>query len=292
MKKLWLILVVAMGLSTACKKEDPAPPADSGQKLVFKYKFDPNQERLNNFGQPAEVPAEHGAQTPFFRGMSAHYIELAPSALTQLGAGEVVFFGPETTMGGSSAIDFAKSVIKGDGEVFFSVPLKNVTPGTYDWARVSLAYQNYDINFRWDGFDYIGSVASFVAYRTYIQKYKIKNQEVTINANKDQGYWGFEATFPGFGTYWIDGQAPATTVPNPLFATSPIPPGSCVVTGPFDGGLVITGNETKDIVVTLSFSIKNSFEWYDVDQNNIYETQAGDYPVDMGVRGLRTIIQY
>lgn len=293
MKKMKFLLAIAVIALAACKKEDPiTPPVDnSGPKLVFKFKFDPTQERLNNFGQPATVPAEHGAQTPIFNGMSAHYIELAPSAWTALGTGEVVFFGPETTVGGQKAIDFAKSIIRGDGQVFYSKPLSQITPNTYEWARVSLAYQNFDINFRWDGVDYVGTVASFVAYRTYIQNYMIKTAQMSINSNKDQGYWGFEATYPIIGAVTIDGQAPGTTVPNPLFDSSPIPAGSCVVTGPFADGLTITGNETEDIVVTLSFSIKNSFEWYDVDQDNIYETQAGDYPVDMGIRGLIPIIE-
>ena len=291
MKKLNYLLASFLLITVACKKEDPILD-DSGPKLVFKYKFDTTQERLNNFGQPATVPAEHGAQTPSFNGMSAHYIELAPNAYTALGSGEIVFFGPETTVGGQKAIDFAKSVIKGDGQVFYSKPISQIKPGTYEWARVSLAYQNFDINFRWDGVDYVGTVASFVAYRTYIKEYKIKTAQMSINANKDQGYWGFEATYPFVGAVTIDGQAPATTVPNPLFNTSPIPAGSCVVTGQFSNGLTITGNETKDIVVTLSFSIKDSFEWFDVDQDNIYETQAGDYPVDMGVRGLIPTVEY
>jgi len=288
MKKMKFLVAAALIVLTACKKEDPITPPvdDSGPKLIFKFKFDPTQERLNNFGQPATVPAEHGAQTPVFNGMSAHYIELAPSAWTALGGGEVVFRGPETTAGGQNAIDFSKSIIRGDGQVFYSKPLSQIAPNTYQWARVSLAYQNFDINFRYNGVDYVGTVASFVAFRSYIQNYLIKTAQMSINANKAQGYWGFET----LGAT-IDGQAPGTTVPNPIFDSSPIPPGSCVVTGPFAGGLTITGNETEDIVITLSFSINNSFEWFDVDQDNIYETQAGDYPVDMGIRGLIPIVE-
>ena len=59
------------------------------------------------------------------------------------------------------------------------------------------------------------------------------------------------------------GQAPAgaTTVPNPIFASSPIPQGSCLVTGEFETPLVINGDETEDIVVVLSVSTKRS-HWY------------------------------
>ena len=91
----------------------------------------------------------------------------------------------------------------------------------------------------------------------------------------------------------IGAMAPAgsTTVVNPLFATSPIPAGSCVVTGKFDRPLVISGNETEDITVTLSFSINNSFEWKDTNGNGKLDIYAdgvtpAEQIVDMGLRGL------
>jgi hypothetical protein len=75
-------------------------------------------------------------------------------------------------------------------------------------------------------------------------------------------------------------------VVNPLWATSPVPQGSCVVTGAFPQALTITGNEAEDIVVTLSVSVNNSFEWVDVIEDGKYEPGAGENVVDMGVRGL------
>jgi hypothetical protein len=64
-----------------------------------------------------------------------------------------------------------------------------------------------------------------------------------------------------------------------------------VVTGKFAQPLVITGNETKDIVLTLSFSVNNSFEWVDTNANgqlDIYADQLtpAEKIVDMGLRGL------
>ncbi|MEO1715283.1 MAG: hypothetical protein AAFU60_18295, partial [Bacteroidota bacterium] len=97
--------------------------------------------------------------------------------------------------------------------------------------------------------------------------------------------WAFETDFPGVPL--IEGQAPegATTVPNPIHALSPIPPGSCLVTGQFPAALEITGNETDDLVITVSVSINNSFEWVDTNNNGTYEPSE-DEVVDMGVRGL------
>jgi hypothetical protein len=77
-----------------------------------------------------------------------------------------------------------------------------------------------------------------------------------------------------------------TTVPNPLHETSEIPDGSCVVTGKFANKLVITGSETKDVVVTLSLSVNKSFEWHEVVLDGKYEPAQGEYVVDMGLRGL------
>jgi len=104
-----------------------------------------------------------------------------------------------------------------------------------------------------------------------------------VNGNKLQGYWGIE-TIAGVQT----GQSPegATTVPNPLFATSPIPQGSCIVTGKFDKNLEITGNETEDITVTMSLSINQSFEWVDKNGNGKWDVDLDENVVDMGLRGL------
>lgn len=53
----------------------------------------------------------------------------------------------------------------------------------------------------------------------------------------------------------------------------------------------MTGNETGDITVTLSFSINKSFEWVDDNGNGQLDMYAdGVTPaekiVDMGLRGL------
>ena len=119
-----------------------------GPKLIFKFKFDSTQQRLNNFGQAATITAGNAAQSPRFNGMSAHYIELAQSDLTQVGAGSVLYRAEETSCGGSNAIVFCKSIVSKEGDVFFSVPLNQVTAGSYKWLRISLAYQNYDIKIR------------------------------------------------------------------------------------------------------------------------------------------------
>ena len=145
--------------------------------------------------------------------------------------------------------------------------------------------QNYKISIRHQNNDYEGTLASFVGFNTYINSHSIGNNIFPVDGNRLQGYWAFALNdFP----YSTSGQAPAnaTTVPNPIAATSQIPAGSCVVTGKFPSNLVITGNETKNIIVTLSLSINNSFEWSEVINDGKFEPSQGENVVDMGLRGL------
>ncbi|HAB27780.1 MAG: hypothetical protein CMP05_02255 [Xanthomarina sp.] len=285
MKLLKPIFLLAILLLISCNNDDteccanPEPQAN----LIVKLKFDPNQERLNNLGQPASIPSGNAAQTPTISRMSANYIEFAPNAFTGLGEGEIIFEGAKTTEGGTEAIDFQDAIFAGNNDVFLSIPLNQIAPGDYNWVRVSLAYQEGDIDLLVNGVDYTGTLASFVGFNTYISSFNLNGSTFTVNENKLQGFWAFEAL--GFTS---QGQAPpgATTVPNPLFDSSPIPQGSCVVTGQFENGLTLTGNETEDVVVTLSFSINNSFEWTEVNTDGKYEPEAGEQVVDMGLRGL------
>ena len=100
----------------------------------------------------------------------------------------------------------------------------------------------------------------------------------------------------------LDGQPPVatTTVVNPNFTNSPIPAGSCVVTARFSNAtgtttapLTITGTETTDIIVTVSLSTNKSFEWLEVGTpDGYYKPDAGEVPVDMGVRGMLPKVQY
>ncbi|HNP32665.1 MAG TPA: hypothetical protein PKN96_05185 [Flavobacterium sp.] len=282
MKKIFSALLILTAISSfvSCSSDSASEPM-----LIIKFKFDPNQARLDNLGNPSTVPAGNAAQTPVFNTISSHYIEMAPTATTQLGNGTILYHAPETTAGGSNAIDFSKSKIVAEGETFLKIPLKDVLAGTYQWMRVSLSYQEYQISVRNAGVDYTGTLASFVGFNTYISTFNVGTYSFPVNANKAQGYWAFGLDDVNFST---SGQAPvgATTVPNPIAATSPIPAGSCVVTGRFPTDLVIDGTETNDVVVTLSLSINHSFEWHEVNADGKYEPSAGENVVDMGLRGL------
>jgi hypothetical protein len=294
-----LAAVFALLIINSCDKTTPPDPSGNKHNLIFKIHLDSTQARLNNLGMPAAIPSGHAAQTPKFNKISAHYIELAPTMFTQLGSGNVVYRGKETTQGGSNAIIFDSLKKVGNDEILFSVPISQLKAGTYEYLRVSLAYQNYDIKFKYvysglPPFYFTGTIASFVGFNNYVKNYVIKTQTVNVNANKLQGYWGFEipATPPYLPSAQTSfGNAPTTTVVNPIASTSPIPAGSCVVTGAFPTALKITGDETQDIIINVNLSINKSFEWMDNTADGYFEPAAGEMVTDMGIRGMIPIVQ-
>lgn len=282
MKKLALLFVL-FALIMSCG-EDQDDNLSASPQLIIKLNFNPNQERLGNLGEPAIISDGNAAQSPTIERMSANYIEFAPTATTLLGQGEVVYVGAETNAGGAMAIDFQQALFAGDDEVFLSIPLSEVQAGSYKWVRVSLSYQEGNIQVLTENVGEVtGRLASFVGYNNYITEFDLNGSTINVNDDVLQGFWAFEAL--GFTA---QGQAPegATTVPNPLFDSSPVPQGSCVVTGEFVTPFTITGNETENVEVTLSFSINNSFEWTEVNEDGKYEPSAGEQVVDMGLRGL------
>ncbi|MBX3242585.1 MAG: hypothetical protein KIT80_05545 [Chitinophagaceae bacterium] len=290
------LLICLWGVSCTKQNDISTEP-----KLIFRFKFDSTQTRLNNLGQTSSIPEGNAAQSPVFNKMSAHYIELAQNATTALGQGAVIYLADETEEGGERAIEFSKSVLAGNNEVFYAISLKDIAPGEYEYLRLSLAYQNYSIQFHVDTTindsvvirdDYWGTLASFIGYNTYITSYTVKNQAITVDDNRLQGYWGFETTISGEGfseDITLSGQAPpgTTTVVNPLFSTSPIPEGSCVITAAFvPGKLKITGNEEVNIIVEASLSVNKSFEWREIVENGKWDPLKNEPVVDMGIRGM------
>lgn len=300
MKKTCFFLLM-LPIFLSCKKD--AVNSTEAQ-LNVQFQFSPTQERLNNLGQTSTIPAANAAQTPTFKKMSVHYIELAANQFTALGKGAIVYKGAETTLGGDNAVDFDKAAVADQNQVFATINLKNVPAGTYEWVRASVTYQNFDILFNINGLPVVGdlknqkgTVASFVGFNTYMTKVKPNVKEIVVNDDKKQGFWAFETGLSApYDTYNTvqSGEAPAgaTTVVNPIAATSPVPAGSCVVTGRFATPLVVTDKETQNIVVSLSFSINKSLEWVDSNKNGQLDWYAdptkgtNERIVDMGLRGL------
>jgi hypothetical protein len=256
----------------------------SGPQLRIVVDVDPDQVRLDNFGEPASAPPDgHAAATPEFMFLGAHSAELVPDEFTALGGGANLFDSPHQ-MGG---VDFAELPITAPGGELASANLSTIPPGTYRYLRVSVSFQRFRVP-GWADFGGMEvttpiEVAAFVEGETYIDSYELGDETVQVGEVKAQGYFGAWSQYTGV----VEGQAPvgATTVPNPLDSTSPIPVGSCVVTGVFDEPLVITGEEGEDLSLRVSFSTNDSFEWIDSNGDGKWQP-FDDMVVDMGVRGM------
>ena len=298
MRATFIILILIVSFSSCKKDEESESPMVSPQ-LKISMEFDEALPRLGNFGEEVAVPSGNAAQHPRMNEVSLHYIEFAPDSLTWLGNGAIVYQGAETNAGGDAAVDFNQAVLAGDGEGYLSLELSSLPSGTYEWLRVSLTYQNYSIDYRLTADpwiidqDFEGTLASFVGFNTYIDSHTVLDSTIEVGANKLQGYWAFETGIEVAGQSFgdvISGDGAGVTVVNPIADTSPVPAGSCVVTGKLASPLIITGNESTDVEVMLAFSINNSFEWTEVEFDGKFEPGIGETVVDMGLRGLHPYV--
>lgn len=285
------LCLVSTGCSPSDGAGDETASGESSAEATLRIilDVDPDQLRLDNFGQPAPAPAPgRAAQDPQFLLIGAHSAELVPDAFTLLGAGALLFDSPVT----NGAVDFDQLPVVSPGDELAFVDLAEVEPGTYEYLRVSVSYQRYAVegHAEFMGIDVAATVevASFVEGSTYIQSYELGDEVVEVNGVRDQGYYGAWSQYTGV----IEGQVPvgATTVPNPLDETSPIPVDSCVVTAVFDEPLVITGDESQDIVLRVSLSTNASFEWSDDNADGLWQPFE-EAVVDMGLRGMEVSVQ-
>lgn len=284
LQKTFLMALAVCAALAGCKKDDDDEPCNclpEEPRIQFTLALDSTQARLNNLGQPAAIPAGHAGQHPRFNGLAIHYIELSQDQNTLPGNGLVLYQSPTRTEGGVNSIWFDSLNIVNHGQTLFSAPFSALQTGTYKYVRISLAYQNYDIDVHTNGFTVPGTVASFVGYRQYIRTVQVGDSTLTVNANRDQGFWAFATAYS-----LNSGQAPGTTVPNPIAATSPIPAGSCLVTGQLAQPLEIDLANPRNLNIRASFSTNRSFEWEDGNGNGLFEPMLGEAVVDMGIRGL------
>jgi hypothetical protein len=288
-----------------CKKEPD-------KMLHFVIKFDPLQEKLGNNGLPAALRTDLAAQSPALNSIGFNGIELVQNEFTKYGQGVSVFSTPETTLGGDKAIDYQQVRLGKSGETIVSIPLKNVAPGTYNWIRTSVAYQNFDVIFNMLNVPFAGNfleergtMASFMASNTYITPYKIWEKMDSTKGNKKQGFWAFETKLsPAYKPYnrMFNGQSAAGSItsPNPLLQTAPTPLDNTILTGRLEGPLSISGSETADVTVILTFSNNKSFEWEEtINRNGKWDFNLQPVPgqpsvervVDMGMRSLKASVK-
>jgi len=273
-----------------CADDPPGNAEDSGETghdgpmLRVMIDVSDSQARLDNAGQPVTtLPDGHAAQDPEFLLIAASTAELVPDEWTALGAGSRIFDSPRH----EDVHDFGTLPNVTPGSELISVPLSSLEPGSFQYLRMSVAYQRYRVEGRAEfmGTDVVSDIeiASFLDDALWIDDFEIGDQTISVGGVKNQGYFAAWSQYTGV----VQGQVPAgqTTVPNPLDATSPIPVGSCVVAGQFDTPLQITGNETEDVVVHITMSSNQSFEWSDLNDDGKWQPYE-EPVVDMGLRGM------
>ncbi len=299
MRLIILILFSSLMMTSCWRKEEIATPM-----LRIKIKTDADLERLDSKGFPASIKAGNAAQTPLIKTLSPGYIEFFQDAKTPVGKGFIAYQAEQTRAGGDAAFDFSKCKIIRDGELFMELPLKDLAKVTYQWVRASMVYQNSDLIFNLinvpnlgELHDERGTISAFTGFNTFITKYKIRDKEENINANKKFGYWAFETVLDqGFAQHNTvkNGQAIGTSSVNPNFAIAPVPISSGIMTGTFSTPLIITGSELQDITITLSLSTNQSFEWADTHKNGKWDLDAQNLItepiIDAGFRNIKAIV--
>jgi nitrogen fixation protein FixH len=299
MRVIIFILFGSLLLTSCWRKDEIANPM-----LRIKIKTDAELERLDSKGQVATVKTGNAAQTPLVKTISPGYIEFSQEAKTPLGKGFIAYQADQTRAGGEAAFDFSKCQLMKDGDVFLTIPLKELPKGTYQWVRASMAYQNADLIFNLINVpnlgelpDERGTLSVFTGFNTFISKHKIREKEETLNANKKFGYWAFETALDrGFVQHNTikNGQAVGTSSVNPNYTVAPVPIGSGIVTGRFETPLIVTGSELQDVTVTLSLSTNQSFEWVDTHKNGKWDLDVQNFiaepVIDAGFRNLKATI--
>ena len=138
--------------------------------------------------------------------MSTHFIELVPTDLTPYKAGQAIFSGLAVATSKpnphnfTTAIDFDNAVVKGEDELFHEIPLKDIAVGTYRHLRVSVSYQNYDVNYNLinlpggvpDLIGESGTIASFLGYFMHLNNVTVRDMSTSVNDDVLQGFWAFE----------------------------------------------------------------------------------------------------
>ena len=115
-----IILNLILFLFMSCSSDNSVDNA----RVLFKLQFDPDQARLDNFGQLESVPEGNAAQTPRFNEMGVHYIELSEGINILAYEGTEIFNSPTTIEGGKEAIDFEQALYGADQQILHSVELK------------------------------------------------------------------------------------------------------------------------------------------------------------------------
>ena len=315
MNKFFVIALTALAF-VSCTK------GTNERYLILKVKFDPTSAPLNDSGFLYATPVGNGALTPTYNSMAPAYIELAPdlgtpdSTVPYKSDFKYTLFSSEnaTDNFGHSGVRYTSLQITKDGEAMVSIPLNTITPGTYRFLRLAVAYQNFDILYKLDSTVsnlyhngtlypsasfygmYHASISAFSDSTFFDNGFTVSNYTVNNmppKTVKKSGFYGFETQL-GTNSFYYPLEKTSTlqvadsvASVNTIYAKVKTPKNASVFTAPFYTinfknytqdtimtPLVITGGETESIIIDCTMITKNSFEWKNDNGNGVWDAYS------------------
>jgi hypothetical protein len=283
--------------------------------LRLRVNFDTQGERFDANGELAEVPEGRAAYTPEMRELRISSIELVPDENTPVGQGVMLYEAATRVVFGEEITELDQTISTAGGIVANRFNFQDIPAGTYPYVRVGLAsakYQlNYDLHYHVkDSTDTDSIPPDFtvpveltqlsggmaVLYSdAWVNTLTPFNITLDINQQKRQGYYAFETSFTssfelGNNVYVDSLFNTIPTLPNPISATAPTPESSGIITGVFDTPLEVTGQESEDVLVDLTFSTNQAFEWVDPNNDGRWDVwilaETWERISDFGLRSL------
>lgn len=135
---------------------------------------------------------------------------------------------------------------------------------------------------------------SFLAHACYVPQFYIGDSLEKINNIRAQGFTISQLHYTTPSIHHVyRSSSKLVTAPNPIYKTCPSIPRSGIITAGFlNKNVVISESSNTDIVIDVSFSTKQAFEWEDNNKNGsfdvipVYETIA-----NIGLRGMQPTVK-
>ena len=255
---------------------DPYHPLQPNlSTLVIKFEFDSLQERLDNFGNPSTLPANHQAVSTNFNSILIKMIELLKDSSEGYEDGTIIFF--NTSSVGMTVNDSLWRYLS-----------NTQAPGLYKWMRVYFYYQNFEIPCKVNGNLFDGTLLSLLDPDQVFPSYTLMDSTIYGDSLMQGGSWFLELHTSGLDTL-VRGQISQgqVTMPNFLHYSWPVPQDKYVVTFPITSDMEFTRPGYKEIVISISTN--NNFEWIDHSDPNYFEPFDGDSIYDFGISGIKVI---
>ncbi len=293
------ILCFFVAIFWNCNKDDDP------QIQVF-WQQDPFQERLDNEGRVSPVSSSNLSLSPKLNSIAVEHIELLPSEPTRLFSGATLYSVNNKQTINDTTVSSDRLIFTPSDKPLSTSFLKPLQGKTFEWVCVWLAYQNFDVRFNLNNVPNIGTLtdesstfSTFLAAKTFISRHKVITKEDIVNDFRLKGYWVFEtnlrAAFAAYNGVYRGQLSPTTvTAVNPLSASVTTPRYSSVFIARLDKPITITGDEKKDINITLTFSTNQAFEWRDNNRNGRWDIDAQNIHnepiINFGLRGMKAVV--